>query len=86
MGQVPGGGGSSISLLGSSIKSATSIIFHMDISRIVPEEGLTKEQTLSKALFHDKGLSLYRASDATLVRHIPLRNPWNPPPGWIARE
>ena len=79
LGELPGGRGS-ITLLGTSVKSATSIIFHADISGVNPEEGLTKEQTLSKSLFHDGGLLMYRASDATLVRHVPLRNPWKLPP------
>ena len=52
----------------------------MDISGITPKEGLAKEQTLSKALFYDGGLLMYRASDATMVRHIPLREPWKLPP------
>ena len=79
LGQQPGGRGT-ITLLGTSIKSATSVIFRADISGVAPEEGLTREQTLSKSLFYDGGLLMYRASDATLVRHVPLRNPWKLPP------
>ena len=66
------------------MKSASSVNFHADISGIAPEEGLTKEQTLSKSIFLDGGLLMYRASDATLVRHVPLRNPWKLPPRWYA--
>ena len=54
LGQQPGGRGT-ITLLGTSIKSATSVVFRADIPGVAPEEGLTKEQTLSKSLYHTGG-------------------------------
>ena len=75
MGQVPGGSGS-ITLLGTSVKSNSSIIVHVDLGGVSVEEGLDREQTFSKAMLHQGGILTYRTRDASLVRFQITRNPW----------
>ena len=75
LGQIPGGA-SSVTLLGTLVKSSTSIIIQVDQDGLGVEEGLNREQTFSKAMLHQAGMLMYRTHDASLVRHQVTRNPW----------
>ena len=65
---LPGSTGS-VTLLRTSVKSSTSIIILVDLDRVEIEEGLNREQTFAKAMVYRAGMLIYRAHDASLVRH-----------------
>ena len=78
LGHVPGGV-ANVDLLGSAVRTATSIIVRVNIDRVPTLEGLSREQSISRQLFLQGGLLMYRASDASLVRHIGGQLAWKTP-------
>ena len=63
-------------LLGTLVKSSTSIIVKLDLDSVLVEEVLTQDQTFAHHMFHRAGMLVYKTSDASLVRHTTTRNPW----------
>ena len=63
------GGASSVTLLGTSVKSSTLIIIQVGLDRLGVEEGLTREQNFAKAMLHQAGMLTYCTHGASLVRH-----------------
>ena len=66
-----------IKVLGSTIRTSSSISIIMDLSCLPAGDGLTQEQTLARHLFSQTGLLLYRTANATLVRHVQRTLAWS---------
>ena len=76
LGHVPGGS-KNIKVLGSALRTGSSIVFLVDLSSLPAGNGLTQEQTLSRHLFFQVGLLMYRTANATLVRHTQRTPAWS---------
>ena len=75
-GHVPGGS-QNIKILGSALRTGSSVVFLLDLTSLPAATGLTQEQTLSRHLFFQVGLLLYRTANATLVRHTQRAPAWS---------
>ena len=76
LGHIPGGL-SNVTLMGSTIRTTTSISILVELSSLAADDNLTQEQTLSRHLFYQAGFLLYRTSNATLVRHTQRTPTWS---------
>uniref|UniRef100_A0A7S1NTW7 Fe2OG dioxygenase domain-containing protein n=1 Tax=Eutreptiella gymnastica TaxID=73025 RepID=A0A7S1NTW7_9EUGL len=76
LGHIPGGQ-SKAKLLGSTIRTTSSVSFIIDLSDLAADDNLSQEQTFSRHMFFQVGLLVYRTTNATLVRHTQRTPTWS---------